>query len=149
MQKFVVVQGGDTHLKAEARDSTERLVEAQDFFDDGIGIADDEGACGAAKSFELAARDWGPAPFLADFCEGFCVTGEEVVGGLLVGVGDVAEGVDANFEFLGGMTGAVAGFAVEVDEGTEAVGFAADNGDHQRKAKHAGASEGFRGTTDA
>ena len=149
MQEFVVAEGCDAHLEAEAGDSTERLVEAEDFFGYGFGIADDESSGRAAKGFELVARDGGPAAFLADLGEGFGVTGKEVVGGLLVGVGDVAEGVDADFEFLGGVTGAVAGFAVDVDEGTEAVGFATDDGDHQRKAEEAGAGEGLWGSTNS
>ena len=45
---------------------------------------------------------------------------------------------------LGGVAGAFAGFAVEIDEGAEAVGLAADDGDHEWKAEHAGADEGFR-----
>ncbi len=101
----------------------------------GFGVADDEGSGGAAEGFELGAGDWGPAALFADLGEGFGVAGEEVVGGLLVGVGDVAEGVDADFELLGCVACAVAGFAVEVDEGAEAVGFAADDGDHERKAE--------------
>ena len=101
----------------------------------GFGVADDEGAGGAAEGFELVARDGRPAALLADFGEGVGVARKEIVGGLLVGVGDVAEGVDADFEFFGGVAGAVAGFAVEVDEGAEAVGLAADDGDHEGKAE--------------
>ncbi len=85
----------------------------------------------------------------ADLGEGFGVAGEEVVGGLLVGVGDVAEGVDADLESLGSVAGALACFAVDVDEGTEAMRLAADDGDHEGKAEHAGADEGLRRAADA
>ncbi len=54
------------------------------------GVADHEGSGGAAEGFELTASDGWPASLAADFGEGFGVTGEEVVGGLLVGVGYVA-----------------------------------------------------------
>ena len=62
---------------------------------------------------------------------------------MLVGVGDVAEGVDADFEGFGRVAGLFACFAIEVDERAKAVGFAADDGDHERKAEDAGADEGF------
>jgi hypothetical protein len=90
VHEVVVAEGGYAHLEAEAVDAAEGLVEAQDFFDYGVGVADDEGSGGAAESLELIARDRGPAALLADFGEGFGVAGEEVVGGLLVGVGYVA-----------------------------------------------------------
>ena len=45
------------------------------------------------------------------------------------------------------MACAFAGFAVEIDEGAETVGFAADDGDHEGKAEVAGANEGFGGST--
>jgi hypothetical protein len=109
----------------------------------GFGIADQECASGAAEGFELGAGDGRPAALFADLGEGFGVAGEEIVGGLLVGVGYIAEGVDSYFEFLGSVPGAFAGFAVEVDERAEAVGFAADDGDHERKSEDAGANEGF------
>ena len=137
------MEGGDAHLEADARDAAEVFVQLEDFGCDGFGIADEECAFGTAEDLELVARDWGPAAFFADFCEGFGVAGEEVVGGLLVGVGYVAEGVNAYLQLLGGVAGSLTGFAVEVNERTKAVGFAADDGDHERKAEISGADEGF------
>src|SRR5882757_5012373 len=141
VREFVVGQRGDAHLEADAGDAAEVFVHLEELGSYGFGIADEECALGAAEGFELAAGDGRPAALLADLGEGFGVAGEEVVGGLLVSVGYVAEGVDADFEFLGGVAGAFAGFAVEVDEGAEAVGFAADDGDHQRKAEDTGTDE--------
>jgi len=143
VQELVVMEGGDAHLEADARDAAEVFVQLEDFGCDGFGIADEECAFGTAEDLELVARDWGPAAFFADFCEGFGVAGEEVVGGLLVGVGYVAEGVDANFEGFGGVAGASACCTIEFDERAEAVGLAADDGDHERKAEISGADEGF------
>jgi len=97
VKETVVVESGYAHLEAQARDAAEGFVEAEKFFDYCVGVADDEGSAGAAESFELGAGDRGPAAFLADFCEGFGIAGEEVVGGLLVGVGYVAQRVDAYF----------------------------------------------------
>ena len=116
---------------------------------DRFGVADHECSAGAAECFELAARDRRPAALLADFGEGFGVAREEVVCGLLVGVGDVAQSVNSDFEFLGGVTGAFAGFAVEVDEVAKTMGLAADDRDHERKTEDTGADEGFRRATDA
>lgn len=142
-------EGGDAHLKVEAGDAAEDLVVVEDLVDHGCGVADYEGTGIAADDLELAAGDRGPATLLADLGEGSGVAGEEVVSGLFVGVGDVAEGVDADGEFFRGMAGAAAGFAVEVDEGAEAVGFAADNGDHEGEAEGSGAGEGLRCAADA
>ncbi len=113
------------------------------FVGDGFGVADEERAGGAAEGVVLAACGGGPAALFADLGEGVRVAGEEVVGGLLGGVAEEADGVEADFEFVGGVAGAGSGFAVEVDEGAEAVGLAADDGDHEGQAEHAGADEGF------
>ena len=144
-----MVEGGYAHLEADAGDAAQRLVHAEKFFGYSLGVAYHERSGGAAEGFELAARDGGPATLLADLGEGFGVAGEKVVGGLLVGVGDVAEGVDADFESLRGVASALACFAVEVDEGAEAVRLAADDGDHEGEAEHAGADEGLRCATYA
>ena len=129
--EFVVGEGGYAHLEADAGDAAEGFVHVEELGGYGFGVADHECSAGAAEGFELAAGDGRPAALFADFGEGFGVAGEEVVCGLLVGVGDVSEGVDAHFEVFGGVAGALAGFAIEVDERAEAVGFAADDGDHE------------------
>ena len=144
VHEFVVAEGGDAHLEADARDAAEGFIHLDDFGGHGLGVADHERAGWSAEGFELAPSDWRPAAFAADLGEGFGVAREEVVGGLLVGVGDVAEGVDADLEGLGSMACTLACFAVDVDEGAEAMRLAADDGDHERKAEHAGAGEGLR-----
>ena len=149
MHESVVAEGGYAHLEADAGDAAEGFVHLEELGGYGFGVADHERAGGAAERFELAAGDGRPAALFADFGEGFGVAGEEVVCGLLVGVGDVAESVDADFELLGGVAGAFAGFAVEVDEGAKAVGLAADDGDHERQAECASADEGLRGAADS
>ena len=148
-EEFGVGQRGDRHLEAEAVDAAEGFAHAQHLFGDGGGVADQQGAGGLAERFELAAGDGGPAALAADLGEGFGVAGEEIVGGLAVGFGDVAEGVDADLEVFRGMSGAAARLAVEVDERAEAVRLAADDRDHEREAERAGAGEGLRGATDA
>jgi hypothetical protein len=140
--EFGVGEGGDAHLEGETGDAAEVFVELEDFFDDVGWAADDEGAGGATEGVELPACGGRPAAFFADLGEGAGVAGEEVVGGLGVGIGDVAEGVDADFKLAGVVSGAVTGFAVEVDEGSEAAVFAADDGDHEGKAEGSGAGEG-------
>ena len=112
MHEVVVAEGRDAHLEAEARDAAEGFVEAENFFGYGFRVADDEGSGWTSESFKLVAGDRGPAAFFADFGEGFGVAGEEVVGCLFVGVGYIAEGVDAYFELLGCVAGAFTGFAV-------------------------------------
>src|SRR5438270_9884346 len=144
MHESVVAEGGYAHLGADAGDAAEGFVHLEELGGYGFGVADHERAGGAAERFDLAAGDGRPAALFADLGEGVGVAWEEVVCGLLVGVGDVAEGVNADFESLGGVAGAFAGFSVEVDEGSEAVGLAADDGDHERQAEDAGAYEGLR-----
>src|SRR4029077_418135 len=97
------------HLEADAGDAAEVFVHLEELGRYGFGVADEECTLRTAEGFELIACARGPAALFANFCEGVGVAREEVVGGLLVGVGDVAEGVDADFEILGGVAGALAG----------------------------------------
>ena len=96
-----------------------------------------------------AARGGRPAALAADAGECGGVGGPEEVGGLLAGVGEEADDVDGDVEGLGRVAGATAGFAVEVDEGAEAVRLAADDADGERQAEVAGAGEGLGRSSDA
>jgi len=96
MHEFVVAEGGDAHLEADAGDAAEVLVQLQELGGYGFGVTNEERAFGAAEDFELVASDRGPAAFSANFGKGFGVSRKEVVGGLLVGVGYVTQGVDAD-----------------------------------------------------
>src|SRR5882757_6924319 len=100
MHEFVVAESGYAHLETDAGDATEGFVHLEELCGYGFGVAYHECSAGAAEGFELTAGNGRPAALLADLGEGFGVTGEEVVGGLLVRVGYVAEGVDADFELL-------------------------------------------------
>ena len=65
-----MVESGDAHLKADAGDAAESFVHQQELLGYGFGVGDEEGAGGTAESFELVARDGGPAALFADFGEG-------------------------------------------------------------------------------
>ena len=147
--ELCVGEGGDAHLEGDAGDAAEIVMDAEELFGDGFGVADEESAGGATLGVELRPGSGGPATLFADVGEGAGVAGEEVVGGLLGGVGDVAEGVDADAELLGGVACAVAGLAVEVDEGAEAAVFASDDGDHEGETEDSGAGERGRRAADA
>lgn len=147
--EFVVCESCDAHLEAEARDAAEIFVDAQNFFSDSLRIADDQCAAGPAQSVELIARYWRPSAFLADLGEGLRVAGEEVFCGLIVGVGDVAQRVNADFERFGRVACACSGFAIEIDEGTKTMGLASDDCDHQREAEDSGSNEGLRRAANA
>ncbi len=136
-------EGGDGHLEVEAGDAAEGFVDVEDLVGHLVRFAYDEGSGRTAEGVELGARGWRPAALFADLGEGLGVAGEEVVGGFGGGVGDVAEHVEADLEGLRGVAGAGTGLAIEIDEGTEAVGLAADDGDHEGQAEDAGAGEGF------
>ena len=136
----------DAHLESDARDATESFGYVKDFSCHRCSVTDEEGAGGAALRIELGAGGGGPAAFLAYFGEGVGITWEESFGGFGGGVCEKADGVEADGELLGGMSGATTGFAVEINEGAETDGLAADDGDHERKSEHAGADEGFGST---
>ena len=142
-------KGGDAHLERDAGESAEDFVDVEDFFRDGLGVADQEGAGGTAQGVKLGASGGSPAAFFADFGEGVGVAGEEILGGLLGGVSQKTDGVEADGEFIGGMAGAFADFAIEIDERAKSFRFAADDGDGERKSEDAGAREGFGRTADA
>jgi len=110
-------KGGDAHLEVEPVDAAEGMVDVGDLFGDLGSVADDEGAGGTAEGIEGFTGDGWPAAFAADPGESAGAAGEEFVGGWLGGVGDVAEQVETDFELGGVVAGALAGFAVGVDEG--------------------------------
>jgi hypothetical protein len=144
-----VAEGSDAHLEADAGDAAESFVHLKKLGGYGFRIADKERAGGATQGFELVASDRRPAAFLTDPGERFCVAREEVVGGLLVSVGNVAEGVDADFELLGGVTGTLTGYTVEVNKRAEAMRFAANDSDHERQAESSGTDKGLGCTSYA
>src|SRR5438552_16630794 len=76
VREFVVGEGGDAHLEADAGDAAEGLVHLEELGGYCLGVADEERAGGAAECFELAARDRRPAALLADFGESVGVAGE-------------------------------------------------------------------------
>ncbi len=101
-----VREGGYGHLEGDTGDSAEGLVDAEELGGYVFGVADEERAGGAAEGVVLAARRGRPAALFADLSEGVGVAGEEVVGSLLSGVGEEADGVDADLELVGGVAGA-------------------------------------------
>src|ERR1700732_294261 len=134
-------QRRDTHLECDARDAAEGIIHVQYFLRDSLGVTDQQRTCWSAHGVELCPGSWGPAALLADLGEGVCVSRIKVVGSLLGGVSKEADGVETHDEFLGGVTGAAACLAVQVDQRAESFGFATDDGDHEGESKHTGASE--------
>jgi hypothetical protein len=72
-------------------------------------------ARGPAPGVELCPGSWGPAAFLANLCERVRVPRIKVVGSLLGGVGQEADGVKSHGQLLGGVTSAAADLAVADD----------------------------------
>src|ERR1700688_5071960 len=119
-------QRRDAHLERNARDAAERIIHVQYFLRDCLGVTDQQRTCGSAHSVELRPGSWGPAALLADLGECVCVSRIKVVGSLLGGVSQEADGVKTHDEFLGGVTRTAACLAVEVDKRAESFGFATD-----------------------
>ena len=86
----------------------------------------------AAELVEVGTGDCGPAALLADLGELCRISRKELVGGFVVGLCNLAEQVDAHLHAGRVMAGPLIRTAVAVDERAEAVGFAADDGNHQR-----------------
>ena len=140
-QHLLMRERRDAHLERDARDAAEGFVHVQYFLRDSFGVADQERTGGSAHGVELCPGSWGPAAFLADLGERVRVSGIKVVGRLLGGVSQEADGVKTHDEFIGGVTGAAACLAVEIDQRAESFGFATDDGDHEGESEHTGASE--------
>src|ERR1700733_2651030 len=146
---FWMRQRRNSHLKREARDTAERFVHVEHFFGDRFCIADEESAGWPARGVELRARRARPAAFFADLGERVCVTGIEIIGGLLGRVGKKSDRVQPNDKFLRRVSGACSSFAIEIDQRAEAMRLAADDRDHERQAEQSRAYERFRRATDA
>src|SRR5579859_4178431 len=95
-----VWQRRDAHLERQSRDSTEYLITGEDPFHHSLQIAHQECSCRAANSFKLAPRHRWPAAFLADLGERLCITRKEFIGGLLVCVGNISEGMNTDAQAL-------------------------------------------------
>ena len=136
-------------METEAGDAAEGLVHGVNFFRDGLRRADEQCAGGAEQRVEVAARDGRPTALAADLGEGARVAREKLVGGLLVGLGNVAEHVQTDVKFFGRVAGLRAGLAIQVDQRTEPVRLSADDRDHERQAEFAGTGKGRRRAADA
>jgi hypothetical protein len=102
-----------------------------------------------AQRVKLCARDGRPPAFPAEFGKTFCIAGKELVRCRHARVRDVAQRMDADLELIESMAGTLAGFAVEIDQWTEAAPFAPDDGDHQGQPQRSGPNEGSRGSADS
>src|SRR5439155_22803624 len=106
-----------------------------------VGTTNQQRAVWTTLGVEPRPRDGRPAALLRDSGDGTGVAGKERIGGFLSRVGDVAEGVNADLQAVGRVSGLLAGRAVEMDQRTEASRLTADDGDHQGKSQHAGTNE--------
>src|SRR5258708_12895553 len=95
---------GGAHLESDTRDSTKDVIVIQYFLRNGFGVADEQRAGGPAHGVELRPGRRRPATFLADLRESVGVPWIKVVGSLLVGVGQKADGVKSHGYLLAGHT---------------------------------------------
>src|SRR5437667_4351954 len=114
---------------------------SNDLLHDFVRTTNQQRAVWTTLRVEPRARDGRPAALLRDTRYGTGVPGKERIGGFLRRVGDVAEGVNADLQTVGRVSGMLAGRAVEIDERPEAARLTADDGDHQGKSQHAGTNE--------
>src|SRR5579862_1682234 len=134
-----VRQRSDAHLKAKSFDSSECFTDKADLVGYRLRIANEQCTFWLKKRFELTTCNRRPATLLANFGEGPGVTWKEFVRCLLIGIRNIAQRVNSNFQPVQRMTGATASFAVEVNQGAKPAWFTTDDGHHQRKAECSGA----------
>ena len=105
MHEFVVAQGGDAHLEADAGDAAQVFVHLEELGCYGLGIADQQCAPGTAEGFELAAGDRWPAALFADLAESVAIGRPERFERLRARVGKKTNRVNAHREFVGSVAG--------------------------------------------
>src|ERR1700686_471861 len=96
MQHLLMRKRRDAHLERDARDAAEDFIVIQYFLRNRFGIADEQRAGGPAYGVELRPGGRWPAAFLPDLGERMRVPWIKVVGSLLGGVGQKADGVKSH-----------------------------------------------------
>jgi hypothetical protein len=96
LHELLVRQRGGVHHEADAGDAAQRLIVPTDLLDHLFGVADQQGAFRLELIVELGPGDRRPSPLSPDGVEGAGVAGIEVLGGILRGRRDLAEGVYAD-----------------------------------------------------
>ena len=90
-----------------------------------------------------------PAAFLSDDIKCILVGGIEQVGGSGGGVTDKSNRMNAGAQRRGRVSGPLTRLAIEIEQGTESVWLAPDDGQHQRQAEGGRADHGLGRPSDA
>src|SRR4051794_23671538 len=106
-----------------------------------FGVADQECSLRASLRVEIGTCHRRPAPLLRYRGHGASPARKEVSHGLFRRGRDIPRRVYADPQLIGGVPGLPARLSVEIDERAESPRLSADDRDHQRKSKRAGASE--------
>ena len=147
VHQWLVGQRCDRHLKTETIDTTERIVHAENFSHDILGVANVQGAGRTNYGIELSSGGGRPTALLADCSEGFGVTREKFIGRLFIGVRHIAKAMQTHAKFFLRMPGAFTGLTIEINEWFETMGLAANNSHHERKTECPGADKRCGGAT--
>src|SRR5882762_4132148 len=123
-------QRGYIHLKTEAGDTAQHPAIVDDLLDHFVCVADKQRALRGSLRIESSTGDRRPSALLCDRGEGADIAWKEVVDRLLRCRRDIAQGVHANFQSIGRVSKALAGFPVEINERTEAPRFTVNDCDH-------------------
>src|SRR5947208_11055894 len=102
----------------------------QDLFRDSLWISDNERSGRSEQGVEVCASDWRPAAFLPDLRKTSRITGKEFVCRFRCTVGDITQRMNADLKLIWRVSRAQPRFAVAVDQWTETMRLAADDGDH-------------------
>src|SRR4029077_15072048 len=137
----LVRKGRDAHLKSDSRKTSENFIHVKYLLRHLFSISDNECPGGSAQSIKLCPSCGGPAPLLADLCEGVSVSRIKIVCSLLRGVSQKADCVQSNDKFLGRVASAAPSFAVEIDQGPKSLWLSTNNCDHQREPERASTNE--------
>ena len=96
-------QSRDAHLKREAGNATQCLVDRQDFLRHGFRVADQQRAFGTACGVKLRPCSGRPSAFFPDLGERVRVARIKDFGGLLGGVGEKTDQVQSHLQLVDGV----------------------------------------------
>jgi hypothetical protein len=141
-------KGRDAHLESDASDAAQRLMNVKNLLSHSFSVTDNQRPRRTTSGIELRPGGGRPAPFFANLGEGVRVSREKIIRRLLGRIAEKPDAVEPHPQLLRSMSCPPSGLAIKFDMRAKSMRFAANNGDHQRKAQRSRASKGSRRAPD-
>src|SRR5271154_2579018 len=132
-----------THLQSESGNAAERFAGGKNLANHRVGIANQVRTVRAAQRFELCPRSGSPTPFAANVGHHVFPSREESILCCFIGIAHETKCVYSNLQSFRRMTGAKPGLSIQVDQRTEVLEAAANDGHHEWQAEKSCANKGF------